>query len=48
LVNGFVVAKKEDWFAFDILQISHWKHFSEDVKGSLILKDRYSILRRLF
>jgi hypothetical protein len=42
-----MVAKKEGWFAFDILQIGHWKHFLEDIKGCLVLKDRHSILRRL-
>jgi len=47
LVNGFVVAEKEDRFAFDVLQISYWKHFLEYVKGCLVLKDWYSILRRL-
>jgi hypothetical protein len=47
LVNGFMVAKKEDWVAFDVLQIGHWKHFLEYVKGCLVLKDGYCILWRL-
>jgi hypothetical protein len=47
-VNSFGVAKKEDGFAFDVLQIGHWEHFLEDVKGCLVLKDWHSILGRLF
>jgi hypothetical protein len=43
-----VIAKKEDWFAFDVLQIGYWEHFLEDVKGWLVLKDWDSVLRRLF
>jgi hypothetical protein len=42
-----VIAKKEDWFAFDVLQIGHGEHFLEYVEGCLVLKDWDSVLRRL-
>jgi hypothetical protein len=43
MLNSFVCAEKEDWFAFDVLQVGYWEHLPKEIYGFLVFKNRISI-----